>query len=116
MNPDAIEVDEYISRFKECSVRWVPRIKYFFDLESDAVYTVRGPRQVGKTTLIKLMIRELLREGVRPTRRIFYWTCDLVEGPKELVSILESYIDSVRSLTSERLYIFLDEVSAVRDW
>ena len=116
LHPDAIELDEHIVRFRKCSVKWVPRIKYFFDLTCDAIYTVRGPRQVGKTTLVKLMIRELLHKDVRPSRRIFYWTCDLVEGPKELVRILEEYISTTRSLTKNRLYIFLDEISAVRDW
>lgn len=116
LNPDAIELDEHILRFEECSVKWVPRIKHFFDLTRDAIYTVRGPRQVGKTTLVKLMIRELLHKDVKPSRRIFYWTCDLVEGPKELVRILEEYISTTRSLTKDRLYIFLDEISAVRDW
>jgi len=61
------------------------------------------------------MIRDLIRGGVKP-RRIFYWTCDLVEGPKALVEILENYFKFSREFQSERRYIFLDEISAVKDW
>ena len=112
---DRIESDRHIVDFDDSPIKWDPRIRHFFDLNSKAIYTLRGPRQVGKTTLIKLMIRRLLREGVSP-RRIFYYTCDLIEGPTKLVSIIEEYLAySERHSDSTRL-IFLDEISAVRDW
>jgi len=114
-NPNAISTDPHIIKFQECPVQWTPRIRHFFDLQSDGVYTLRGPRQVGKTTLLKLIIKSLLERGVHP-RRIFYWSCDLIEGPKELVNHLEGYLDSTRNLMNERLYVLLDEISAVRDW
>ncbi|MDH5200432.1 MAG: ATP-binding protein [Candidatus Bathyarchaeota archaeon] len=85
------------------------------DMDSDNIYTLRGPRQVGKTTLLKLIIRDLIREGVNP-RRIFYWTCDLIEGPKALVDLVEGFLDFTRNFADERRYVFLDEISAVKDW
>ena len=36
-------------------------------LDAPIVYTLRGPRQVGKTTTVKLLIRKLLDQGVAPT-------------------------------------------------
>lgn len=111
----SIESDKYIIQFEESGVKWNPRIRYFFDMSHDHVYTLRGPRQVGKTTLVKLIIRDLIRGGVSP-RRIFYWTCDLVEGPKALVEMLDNYFMFSREFQSERRYIFLDEISAVKDW
>jgi hypothetical protein len=83
-------------------------------MDVDAVYTLRGPRQVGKTTLVKL-IKKLVDDGVEG-RRIFYWTCDLEQGKKDLHSILNTYIDTTREIHSDRLYIFLDEISTVKDW
>jgi len=90
-------------------------LKHFFDLESHNIYTLRGPRQVGKTTLIKLMIKEMLEKGVNP-RRLFYYSCDLVEGPSQLVEILQQYIESTDFITEYSRYIFLDEISAVQNW
>ena len=112
---DAIQSDRYIVQFEQSLIKWNPRIKYFFDMNSDSVYTLRGPRQVGKTTLLKLMIRDLIEGGIAP-RRIFYWICDLVEGPKALAEVLEYYLNFSRSFENERRYIFLDEISAVKDW
>lgn len=117
-NPDAINEDRNIVAYDASRIHWEPRLKYTFDWQADAVYTVRGPRQVGKTTLIKLMIRDLLRSGVEP-RRILYSSCDLVADPKDLVSLIDSYIRYARMTDAgktSRLYIFLDEISSVKNW
>ena len=110
----AIDQDMYIAAWKASRAPWNPRLQYTFDLDTDLVYTIRGPRQVGKTTLTKLMIRELLQK-VEP-RRVFYYTCDLVASPKELSNIVAGYLDWLRTFTHERAFAFLDEVSSVRDW
>ncbi len=114
LKAEAIESDSKIVEFLESPVKWEPRIKFVFDMESDGVYTLRGPRQVGKTTLLKLLIRDLLRRGVDP-RKVFYWTCDLIEGPKSLVEIVEEFLE-VNRFSKGRRYIFLDEISAVKNW
>ena len=113
-NPEAIEDDKYIAALKESKVPWDTRLKYKFE-RRDIVYTLRGPRQVGKTTLLKDMIRDLINSGVSP-RSIFYYTCDLIDNPKGLVETVSKYLDSIRSSSDKRVYIFLDEVSSIRDW
>lgn len=114
-NPEGIETDKHIAEFRKSTVKWNPTLRRKFTLEKDIVYTLRGPRQVGKTTLLKNMIRDLLMQGVNP-RRMFYYTCDLVDNPKNLVDIVSKYVDTVRPNSKNRMYIFLDEISSVRDW
>jgi predicted AAA+ superfamily ATPase len=114
-NPENIETDPNITKFEKSRIKWEPRIRHYIELDTEAIYTLRGPRQVGKTTLIKQMIRELLRRGVNE-RRIFYYSCDLVNNPLRLVEILQSYLDSTDYITDFYRYIFLDEISAVKDW
>jgi hypothetical protein len=65
--------------------------------------------------LTKLKIRDLLQSGT-DSRRVFYWTCDLVNSRNELQSILAEYIKWAKASVDDRLYIFLDEISAVKDW
>ena len=72
-NPENIETDQSITNYEESQIKWTPRIRHYIKLDDELIYTLRGPRQVGKTTLIKLMIRDLLRKGVNQ-RRIFYYT------------------------------------------
>jgi predicted AAA+ superfamily ATPase len=112
-NKEAINEDIHIAVWKASKVPWNPRIQHTFDFV-DSVYTIRGPRQVGKTTLTKLIVMNLL-ERVDP-RRILYYTCDLVSNPRELTNIIASYLDWLRSFTDERAFIFLDEVSSIREW
>ncbi len=112
-NKAAIDSDKDIVNLKQSTIKWEPRVKHFFDWKKDAVYTLRGPRQVGKTTLVKTMISERLKES--NPRNVFYYTCNLVDNPKELASIVSNYSDTIRN-KKERAYLFLDEISSVKDW
>jgi predicted AAA+ superfamily ATPase len=114
-NPKAILEDKYIKSLTNSKACWLPRLKYKFDFSADVIYTIRGPRQVGKTTLLKEMIKDLLDLGVHP-RAIFYYTCELINNPRELVEKISVYLDQIRPSPKQRTYLFLDEISSVRDW
>ena len=144
LDKKAIDEDPRIVEWEASKFKWTPRLGDTFEWNLDVIYVLRGPRQVGKTTLMKLMIRDLLESGVE-ARHIFYWPCDLVEGPDRLVRIITSYQDFSRKDTvakdrgvgfkgwlsgpkpsgkktaapidnTIRLYIVLDEISSVKDW
>jgi len=89
-----------------------------FDLHADAVLTIRGPRQVGKSTLLKRLVRRLIRSGA-PTRTIMYLD---VEGanlltPHALQVAIREYLDWMRSsFPDHRAYIFLDEITGIKSW
>src|SRR3972149_6798215 len=112
---EAIAQDMHLTELEKSSVKWRPRIGYKFSFDKDIIYTLRGPRQVGKTTLLKSLISNLLNEVSDP-RLVFYYTCDLIDNPKELVNTVNSYLESTRPGRKQRAYLFLDEISSVRDW
>jgi len=114
-NLDRIWNDGYIRRALESGITWRPRIFTIDELNRDAVYTLRGPRQVGKTTYLKFLIAELLKE-IDDSRRIIYLSCDPLENVSELRETLLNYLRWVRGFTKDRLYIVLDEVTRVTDW
>ncbi|MEE9224401.1 MAG: ATP-binding protein, partial [Thermoplasmata archaeon] len=82
-------------------------------LEPGSVYLLRGPRQVGKSTLIKQHIRELIQKDVDP-HSIMYYPCDYVGSVRELRRIIEFHLE--RNRGAENLYIFLDEITYLRNW
>jgi uncharacterized protein len=90
-----------------------------FRLDVDAVYTLRGPRQVGKSTLLKRVVATLLRErGVSP-RAILYFDVEGagIETVLRLRNALTGYIAWARTTNpDDRLYLLLDEVTGVRNW
>lgn len=122
LDPAGIERDRHLRRLTQASIRWEPPLPFRFD--RDAVYTLRGPRQVGKSTILKRQIAALLAGGW-PARAILYLDVELagLETASDLVEALRAYLDSQASLRNaaitgvrERLVVFLDEVTRVRDW
>ena len=65
-SPDAINKDAQIVQWEDSNIKYDPRLRKRFDYDHDIVYSLRGPRQVGKTTLIKLQIREFLQDKISP--------------------------------------------------
>ena len=115
-DPGSIQHDMKIVEYDNAIVNWRPRIGYTFNFSKDLVYSLRGPRQVGKTTLVKLQIKQKLDDGISPYN-IMYYAFDVDTAPKDLVNIVKEYLDSTRRLRKDnRCYIFLDEISAVKDW
>ena len=110
----AIGGDDKIKDFDAALVKWMPRLKKHLDLNKDILYSLRGPRQVGKTTLAKLIIREELKR--RKATDVFYFTCDLVSSPQALNDIIESYLAWAQRQSEGRKLIILDEVSRVKEW
>ncbi|MCK6578228.1 MAG: AAA family ATPase [Anaerolineae bacterium] len=85
-----------------------------------------GPRQVGKSTLVRQIIQTLLDEGVEP-RRIFYVQFDelrellrLTEPILTLADWFEQYIlkESFNRATEsgQPAYLFFDEVQNLPEW
>ena len=122
LDPAGIAGDRHLRQLAQAPIRWEPPLPFRFD--RDAIYTLRGRRQVGKSTLLKRQIADLLANGW-PARAILYLDVELagLETASDLVEALRAYLDSQASLRdtsltggSERVAIFLDEVTRVQDW
>jgi len=111
---NSIQSDNKIIDFESASIKWTPRLKKYFNLEKDVIYSLRGPRQVGKTTLLKLIIRDELKK--RNPTEIFYYTCDVINSKDALKNVLESYLTWAKNQSNGRKLIMLDEISIVPQW
>jgi uncharacterized protein len=85
------------------------------DLRAPGIHTLRGPRQVGKSTDLKLLVERALASGSQP-RSIVYLALDLLEGRhlSELAATVERAIDLAERGAPGLL--LLDEVTAVGGW
>lgn len=113
-----IEHDPKIKELNSQKIKWRPEILDEFQLKQFALYTLRGPRQVGKTTALKLLVKELLQDKRISKEQVMYYSCDNLDNHKELIELLEIYLDHMSKLNMQKkkLYIFLDEITAVQDW
>lgn len=103
-DPSSIERDEKVA------VALSSRPMLAFPLPG-ASSLIMGPRQVGKTTAMKLAIRALLTSRTDPLS-LMYFSCDSLRDKEDLVKLFQEY----RKVHAGRSYVFLDEVTFVDDW
>ncbi|WP_324735271.1 ATP-binding protein [Thermococcus sp. SY098] len=103
-NKKAIYEDEKV---KEALSKKNP-IRYTFENRNKIIV---GPRQVGKTTYLKLTILDLIEKGISP-RSILYFSCDLFKDYRDIVDILRFFSRMQRG----EKFVFLDEVTFVEGW
>jgi predicted AAA+ superfamily ATPase len=107
------EEDTNIQDWSQSAFKWNPRLSETIENE-EVIYVLRGPRRVGKTTLLKLRIRKLLEQGT-PPENILYFPCDAIETPKQLFTAIDNYLSQQRK-TGQWAYLFIDEVSMLIEW
>jgi predicted AAA+ superfamily ATPase len=119
----AIHEDRHLQEFERSPTPWQPHVLNEITLEPDLIYTLRGPRQVGKTTSLKRLIHSCLageQPGLADPRSLLYLDCELagIAKPQDLIESLTAYLTwsrEVRPAASRRV-LFLDEVTYARDW
>ncbi|MBI5871984.1 ATP-binding protein [archaeon] len=109
-----IEEDYDILKWKKMKYRWIPEIVEVIKLEPFAFHIISGPRQAGKTTSVKLLIRNLLEK--REPKSVFYFNCENLADYKELLEVLGIYLDFKESSSIKNSVIILDEITSPKEW
>jgi predicted AAA+ superfamily ATPase len=107
--------DPHLRRLARQPRRLPAKLVEEIDLGKAALHTLRGPRQVGKSTDLKLLVRRALGEGFEG-RQAIYLTLDLLEG--QSLPEVAATIKRARALAGgdRRNLVLLDEVTFVRGW
>lgn len=108
------EKDYSYEKWKGYDVKWIPNIIEKIEPKPFSLYFLVGPRQVGKTTAIKIYIQKLLEN--RDPKSIFYYSCDELADYKELGETLDNYDSAREEWKIDKSIIFLDEVTFVDEW
>ena len=86
---------------------------------SNRSLVLTGPRQVGKTTLFRQVIQELLKAGV-PPENVLYVTFDhpllKLIGQDKVLQIWREFIPPKKKNGAVIDYLFLDEFQFMEDW
>lgn len=82
-----------------------------------STHVVRGPRQVGKSTGLKLLVQRLVDEGGIDPRRVVYLNLDLLED-QPIEGLANTLIRSkdLAGADADMSLLLLDEVTAVPKW
>lgn len=95
------------SKIKEALSR---KHKITYEFEEKNTLLV-GPRQVGKTTFLKLFIKHLIDSNTDP-KRILYFSCEPLRDFNELIEIARLS----DTLIAGKKYLFFDEITFVPEW
>lgn len=80
-------------------------------LESKNIVFLTGLRRVGKTTLMKILIRRLITQGIDP-KHIFYVSLDdYALESKSIMDIVNDYRKIHKLAVDEKVFFFFDEIS-----
>ncbi len=106
--------DPFYEEWKNSPIKWVPKIVDSLILKPYSLYFIIGPRQVGKTTALKIFIHKILRN--RNPRSVFYYSCDELVDYEELGEVLDNYISFRNIWGIKNSVIVLDEITFVEEW
>ena len=105
--------DLHLAAAAAAPFHWDPRPFDLDDLSSGAVFTLRGLRQSGKTTLTKRLIAERVAAG--HARRTCFLTLQTVSTANELREAIQLVLRLWPDETGDWLFV-LDELTFVADW
>lgn len=87
--------------------------------ETPQIISITGPRRVGKSTLIRQIVRKLIIEGIKPKDIIYYSMDDpaLFRSEIDRDKLFDSLMDEIRKKAENNpIYVFLDEIQRFERW
>ncbi|PIT94918.1 hypothetical protein CO116_00555 [Candidatus Falkowbacteria bacterium CG_4_9_14_3_um_filter_38_19] len=113
------------NQYKAEETKWEKRDLYkviIDNMEHPLMLNIVGLRRVGKSTIVKQLIGQLLEEKIK-SKNIFYFLFDYASQIKKaefLDEVLSVYFKDIIAKPSlaldERVYILLDEIQYIEDW
>lgn len=108
-----LQSDPALRRLQQNPFKYEPGLLVQMPVRIPGVYTLVGGRQVGKSTLLKQLMRRLLAEGVEG-QRMTYVTCEPFVDAEELRRVLS---DTLAAMPSDGMvWLLVDEVTYVTGW
>lgn len=91
--------------------------------ETPQIISITGPRRVGKSTVIKQIVKNLIQEGVRPDHIIYYSMDDpaLFRSDVDHDKFFSALMDDARNIAGKKgkpsqIYVLLDEIQRFERW
>ena len=90
------------------------KIRILYEIKEKINEIILGPRQCGKTTMIKLIIYDLIiNKNIAPLN-ILYFSCEPLNTKNDIIEVVKEF-DKL-SFGEDDKYIFLDEVTQITQW
>ncbi len=105
--------DIHVRLWEQQQYKWISEWLNKISLEPFSLNFILGPRQVGKTTGVKLLIAKLLKR--KPPEAIIYINCGIFLDFTSLRKVIEKYLE-FKIGKNRNIIRFLDEVTSLNEW
>lgn len=106
-----IDSDPHLDKLKKYPFIW-HETAFLNHSFADGVYFVYGIRQIGKTTHLKMFIKNNINS--KNAGNYFYFNCDFLDSKKDIVELVEEYLIHFAD-TSGQVFVILDEITSIPD-
>lgn len=107
-----LALDPHLRRYENGPIKWTPPVMEAMPLRLEDTHALRGPRQAGKTTTLKRLIRGLVEKG---EKRVMYFSFDTVRSAGAIGDVIR-LAKRIHPEPEGAWYIFLDEITSVPEW
>lgn len=115
-DPTGLDRDPHLVQLARASFQRSPLPLRTIRANEASVYPLRGPRQVGKATLLKQLAARLIRDEGWDPRLVVYYPLDLADRPRQLVDLVLRVKSAYPAGQGKRWCFLLDEISSLPDW
>lgn len=112
---ESLKFDPVIEQYSRQSLKWRPTVLDKIDLNQDNIYCLYGSKGVGKTTLLKLVIKKLIEQNKVNPNNIFFYSCHNLDSFEQLNEMIKLFLN-LTGKDKERRYIFIDEIAMIKNW
>lgn len=112
----SLKYDSVIENFNSRALHWRPDFLDRIELRANNIYAAWGARGMGKTVALKLMIEKLIENKKIDPQNILYYSCHNINSYEQLNEIIKIFLADRRLSGRGDLYIFVDEITLVKDW
>ncbi len=89
------------------------RILDEFPQKTPGIYALTGGRQIGKSTLMKQWMLELMNSGIK-ANAMYYLTREYIEDHHKLLHMINRIFADMP--TKQLRFLIVDEVTYIKDW
>ncbi len=107
------ELDPQLRQLKKQRYIYEPDLLQQLPTKTPGIYTLGGGRQIGKTTLLKQWMAQLLAQK-SPPENIVFLSGEIIDDQHTLLHLLQTQLASMPA--NHLHYVLLDEVTYIRDW
>lgn len=106
-------LDPQLRRLHNAPYVFISPVVQQLPINIPGIYTIGGGRQIGKTTLLKLWMEELLKKGIHP-RQILFLSGEMIEDFHSLLFIIQTHLELMPD--DKIRYLLIDEITYIKDW